>query len=105
MLVTIMKGWTSTGGENWIDINTVKLNKSLVLTYNYAYGGAVIDRNLVTPWREDVITWTEQVDQFLAGAAKKPSTSPWTSKNSLFSVWIGINDIGNSYYLEGDRAA
>jgi hypothetical protein len=47
----------------------------------------------------------EQVDQFLAGAAKKPSTAPWTSKNALFSIWIGINDIGNSYYLEGDRAA
>lgn len=48
---------------------------------------------------------TEQVDQFLAFAAKKPEATPWTSKNALFSIWIGINDIGNSYYLEGDRDA
>ena len=76
----------------------------MILSYNYAYGGAVIDRTLVTPWRDDVITFTEQVDQFLEGAATRPETTQWTSRNALFSVWIGINDIGNSYYLEGDRA-
>jgi hypothetical protein len=54
--------------------------------------------------------------------AKKPTTAPWTSANSLFSVWIGehfiiilsgafiashvgINDIGNSYGQSGDRSA
>ena len=29
----------------------------------------------------------------------------WTSDNALFSVWIGINDLGNSYYESGDRDA
>jgi hypothetical protein len=44
------------------------------------------------------------VNQFTTwNAAQNPK--PWTSSNALFSIWIGINDIGNSYYQTGDRAA
>ncbi|KAF5355158.1 hypothetical protein D9756_005598 [Leucocoprinus leucothites] len=98
-------GWTATGGENWVDYVTTQNNKSLILTYNYAYGGATIDANLVAPYTPTVLSLTDQVNQFLNGAAKKPTSTPWTSSNSLFSVFIGINDIGNSYYLSGDRDA
>ncbi|RXW25693.1 hypothetical protein EST38_g163 [Candolleomyces aberdarensis] len=94
-------GWTSTGGENWVGYLATKYNKSTILTYNYAYGGAVINASLVTPWRPDVLSLTDQVAQFLEGAAKKPATTPWTSKNALFSVFIGINDIGNSWWIDG----
>ncbi|KAL5531885.1 hypothetical protein ACEPAF_5448 [Sanghuangporus sanghuang] len=98
-------GWTAVGGTNWIDLMTVEFNKSLVLTYNYAYGGATIDASLVAPYDPSVRSLTDQVNQFLSGAATKPSTGPWTSDNALFSFWIGINDIGNSYYQSGDRDA
>lgn len=98
-------GWTATGGENWVGYLTTKYNKSSILTYNYAYGGAVINASLVTPWRPDVLSLTDQVAQFLEGAGKKPAETRWTSDNSLFSVFIGINDIGNSWYLPGDRDA
>ena len=95
-------GWTATGGENWVDYVTTTYNNSEVLTYNYAYGGAVIDRNLVTPYQESVVTLTEQVnDQFLEQVG---TVDGWTSENALFSVWIGINDIGNSFWLS-DRDA
>lgn len=80
-------------------------NKSLILTWNYAYGGATINASLVQPYEPTVLSLIDQVNQFLGGAAKKPANAPWTSANSLFSVWIGINDIGNSYYLSGDRDA
>ena len=90
---------------HWIDVDTTVHNNSLVLTYNYAYGGATINATLVQPYEPTVLSLIDQVNQFLAGAAKKPATAPWTSTNSLFSVWIGINDIGNSYYLGGDRDA
>ena len=81
---------------------TTEYNNSEVLTYNYAYGGAVIDRNLVTPYQESVVTLTEQVnDQFLEQVG---TIDGWTSENALFSVWIGINDIGNSFWLS-DRDA
>lgn len=98
-------GWTATGGEHWVDYLTTKYNSSKVYTYNYAFGGGVIDSDLVTPWKPDVLDLIDQTDQFLSVAAKKPPVTPWTSENSLFSVWIGINDIGNSFWLEGDRDA
>ncbi|EIW54084.1 uncharacterized protein TRAVEDRAFT_39742 [Trametes versicolor FP-101664 SS1] len=98
-------GFTAVGGTNWIDVDTVVHNKSLILTWNYAYGGATINASLVQPYEPTVLSLIDQVNQFLGGAAKKPANAPWTSANSLFSVWIGINDIGNSYYLSGDRDA
>jgi hypothetical protein len=98
-------GWTATGGENWVDYVTTQYNKSLILTYNYAYGGATIDASLVAPYEPTVLSLTDQVNQFLSGAGTKSSSTPWTSSNSLFSVFIGINDIGNSYYQSGDRDA
>jgi hypothetical protein len=98
-------GYTATGGENWVDYVTTANNRSLLFTYNYAYGGATIDANLVTPYEPTVLSLTDQVNQFLNSVASKPASTPWTSANALFSIWIGINDIGNSYYLTGDRAA
>lgn len=68
-------------------------NTSLVLTYNYAYGGATIDASLVAPYEPTVLSLTDQVGEFLDTAA----STPWTSGNALFSIWIGINDIGNRY--------
>ncbi|PPR01412.1 hypothetical protein CVT24_006250 [Panaeolus cyanescens] len=96
-------GWTSTGGENWVGYVTTKYNNTKLYTYNFAYGGAVIDDTLVTPWQPNLIHMDDQVDIFLDNLASKPATTPWTSKNSLFSFWIGINDIGNSFWLPGDR--
>ncbi|KAI3608199.1 carbohydrate esterase family 16 protein [Moniliophthora roreri] len=99
-------GWTATGGENWVDYGTTVYNKSLVLTYNFAYGGATIDANLVPPYEPTVRSLTDQVNIFLGSAvAEQPESAPWTSENALFSIWIGINDIGNSWYLGGDRDA
>lgn len=77
----------------------------MFLTYNYAYGGATIDASLVTPYEPTVLSMTDQVNQFLNSVANKPATAPWTSADSMFSFWIGINDIGNSYYEPGDRDA
>jgi hypothetical protein len=76
-----------------------------VLTYNYAYGGATIDATLVKPYKPTVLSLTDQVNEFLNGAGTKPAATPWKSSDTLFSVWIGINDIGNSFYLSGDRDA
>ncbi|CAL1711720.1 unnamed protein product [Somion occarium] len=98
-------GYTAVGGTNWIDLNTVTYNKSLILTYNYAYGGATIDATLVQPYEPTVLSLTDQVNEFLTTVASKPANASWTSDNALFSFWIGINDIGNSYYLSGSRDA
>lgn len=80
-------------------------NKSLILTYNYAYGGATINASLVEPYEPDVLSLVDQVNEFLGTVASKPVSTPWTSANALFSFWIGINDIGNSFYATGNRSA
>ncbi|KAF8959213.1 hypothetical protein BDZ97DRAFT_1906228 [Flammula alnicola] len=98
-------GYTATGGANWLGFVTESYNRSLVYTYNYAYGGATIDATLVAPYEPTVLSVTDQVNQFLTSVANKPASTPWTSSNSLFSIFIGINDIGNSYYNSGDRGA
>lgn len=102
---TRSQGWTAVGGVNWVDVATVEFNKSLTLTYNFAYGGATIDAKLVQPYEPTVLSMTDQVNQFLGSVANKPASTPWTSDNSLFSFWIGINDLGNSYYQSGSRDA
>ena len=97
-------GKTTTGGTNYVDYLTMNLNSSLVLTYDYAVGGATINKSLVAPGhasRSLII----QTNDFLQGAGKKPKSAPWTSENALFSIWIGINDVGNSYQRSGDRKA
>jgi len=98
-------GSTNVGGPNWVDAVTTVYNKSLILTYNFAYGGATIDANLVTPYLPTVKSLTDQVDQFLTTYADKPASAPWKCENTLFSVWIGINDIKGSWSLGGDRGA
>ncbi|KIK56259.1 carbohydrate esterase family 16 protein [Collybiopsis luxurians FD-317 M1] len=98
-------GFTATGGPNWIDFDTVTNNNSLIFTYNYAFGGATIDASLVAPFEPTVLSVTDQVNQFLDTVANKPASTPWTSQNSLFSIWIGINDLGNSYFLSDNRTS
>ncbi|KAJ5834537.1 Lipase GDSL [Penicillium robsamsonii] len=83
---------TTGGGVNWVgDLTTVN-NASLVLSYNFAVGGASLDNSLVkTNTAEDMVT---QVASFETAYGKKPATAPWSSDNAVFGFWIGINDIG-----------
>ncbi|CAE6333573.1 unnamed protein product [Rhizoctonia solani] len=95
-------GYTACGSvPNWVDLVTTKYNTSTLLTYNFAYGGATINATLVQPYIPTVLSLIDQVSIFLDNKA----VAPWTASNSLFSVFIGINDIGNSWYQSGDRGA
>lgn len=42
----------------------------------------------------------DQVNQFTNSIAKKPSYAPWNAQNAIAGIWIGVNDVGNSFYLE-----
>ena len=58
------------------------------------------------PYKPEVLSVRQQVqDVFLPtyGAAAASSSSaerPWTGRDSLFAFWIGINDVGNSYWRD-----
>ncbi|KAG8968863.1 hypothetical protein FRC03_005736 [Tulasnella sp. 419] len=102
----VYPGYTACGMvPNWIDYDTIKYNTSKVYTYNFAYWGATIDANLVPPYLPTVKSLTDQVNSFLTTVGPKPASTPWKSSNSIFSFFIGINDIGNSWYQSGDRDA
>ncbi len=70
---------------------------STTLDYNFAYGGATVDANLVKPYSSSVKTLVDQVGEWQNTVANKPSYAPWKSGNALFAIWLGVNDIGNSY--------
>lgn len=47
-----------------------------------------------------------QVDDFVDYNTKgKQFYNGWTGDDAIFLFYIGINDLGNSFYLSGDRLA
>ncbi|KAK8085082.1 fungal cellulose binding domain-containing protein [Apiospora hydei] len=101
--------YTSSNGPNWVDYLTVKYNASLLQTYNLAVGGATMDSDLVKPYLPTVLSVKQQVqDVFLPSYASSSSSSSssengpiqWSASDSLFAFWIGINDVGNSYWQD-----
>ena len=67
-----------------------------------------MDSALVKPYRDTVLSVRQQVtDVFLPFYAATPPLAPaapaWRGGDTLFAVWIGINDVGNSFF-GGDEA-
>lgn len=93
-------GYTSSNGPNWIDFLATTYNASFIKAYNLAYGGATVDSKLVTPYAPTVLSLVDQVQsEFLPRYGSHPADAPWTGKDSLFAFFIGINDVGNSWWL------
>ncbi|KAJ1308757.1 hypothetical protein OPQ81_004448 [Rhizoctonia solani] len=91
-------GWTSSNGPNWVQYLGSNYNVTDTKIYNLAYGGATTDSKLVTPYLPTVQSFVDQVTLFSRYFSPAPAEAPWTSDSSLFGVWIGINDIGNSWW-------
>jgi len=67
-----------------------------MLTISCPLSGATIDAKIVPPYAKWVKTLTDQMEDFLSTAGPKPPATPWSSAKTLFSFFIGINDIGLS---------
>jgi hypothetical protein len=80
-----------------------EFNASLTLSYNFAYGGAVVDGDIIPPYADHVRTLIDQVEIFSNSLASKPDYAPWTSDNALFAIWMGVNDVGNSWWMDGQQ--
>ncbi|KIM32948.1 carbohydrate esterase family 16 protein [Serendipita vermifera MAFF 305830] len=100
---------TNTCGNNapnWINYAATTLNTTFVKVYNHAYSGAVIDTKLVAGFGSGIKSLTDQTNDFLNYEVQGKAYYPgWTAADSLFSVWIGINDIGSTYSNSGSRPA
>ncbi|KAF1956936.1 hypothetical protein CC80DRAFT_411548 [Byssothecium circinans] len=98
-------GWTSSNGPNWLGFLTSTYNASFVKTYNVAYGGATVDSALVVPYAPTVLSLKNQTQNlFLPTYGSHPAATPWTSADSLFAFFIGINDVGNSWWFDNSTA-
>lgn len=89
---------------NWLGQLIRTYNTSLMLDWNFAYGGATVDATLVAPYVNTVKSLVDQVNEFNTYVASRPSYARWSSSNSLFAIWIGVNDIGNSYWKSGESS-
>jgi len=99
-----LPGWTASGGLNWVGFLASVFNTSdrPIRSYNFAYGGATTDASLVTPYQPTVLSFVDQVKLFRDSIATHPSYAAWNSENALFGVWLGVNDVGNSYWLDAE---
>lgn len=90
-------GTTWTGGVNWVGSITSELNTSLVLTYNFAEGGATTDRDLVRPYSDSVDCLDDQVATFVENLVHEEDRV-WDTDNTVAVMWIGVNDIGEPFF-------
>ncbi|CVL02477.1 related to cellulose-binding GDSL lipase/acylhydrolase [Fusarium mangiferae] len=89
-----LPGWTTSGGLNWLGYLITEFNASTIYSYNLAVGGATTDSALIPPYSNTVKSFINQVDELCEEFATNP---PWTSENLLVGIWIGNNDVGNSF--------
>ncbi|KAF7942514.1 hypothetical protein EAE99_000564 [Botrytis elliptica] len=76
-------GYTTDNGINWIGHLVETYNSSLILSYNFAYGGAVVDASIVAPYEDTVLTLVNQTAEFVDHLSPAPTDAPWTADNSL----------------------
>ncbi|KAL2811378.1 hypothetical protein BJX63DRAFT_444088 [Aspergillus granulosus] len=91
-------GWTSAGGANWISNLVATYNNSLLLNYNLAYGGATVNASLVAPYSPEVYSFIDQVAEFNEFLTPPPAYANWSANDTLFAVWMGVNDVGSSWW-------
>lgn len=42
----------------------------------------------------------DQVALFSANLAQQPDYASWTASNTVVGVWMGVNDVGNTFSLD-----
>jgi len=83
---------------------------SLLQTYNMGWGGATVDSDLLAPYEPSVHSLKQQIStDFVNGytgvSPGAPSAPDWTAANSIFAIWIGINDVQQTYNRTDDARA
>ncbi|KAI9672867.1 MAG: hypothetical protein M1831_000303 [Alyxoria varia] len=86
-------------GPIWIHWATMQYNNSLVKTFDFASGGATIDRDIVKPVFPTASTFGDQITQkFMAHYGLKDAKTAWSPTTSLFACFFGVMDVIISYH-------
>ncbi|KAI0042426.1 carbohydrate esterase family 16 protein [Auriscalpium vulgare] len=96
-ILSPVPGFTSSNGPNWVQALTARYNVTDTAVFNLAYGGATIDSKLVTPYLPTVQSVVTQVGLWKQFLSPPPAEARWTGDDSLFAIWIGSADVGNSW--------
>ncbi|KAI5476791.1 hypothetical protein MNV49_007306 [Pseudohyphozyma bogoriensis] len=81
--------FTTSGGMNWVEYLAQSADATLI---DLAVGGATLNNSIIFAVASgDVVSQVVEFENYYSPA---PATVPWTSDNALFTIWIGINDIG-----------
>ncbi|KAH6886914.1 hypothetical protein B0T10DRAFT_607746 [Thelonectria olida] len=89
-------GDTTSKGRNWLGYMSSEFNSTLTLNWNFAQHGSIIDWGIVPSWRADKLSFSQQIQEFNKTIGHRPNYAPWTSENTVASVWFGLNDMTNS---------
>ncbi|KAJ3087903.1 hypothetical protein HK100_008205 [Physocladia obscura] len=88
-------GWSWPNGGNWLTELVSVYNKTTTFTYNLAYGGATTNKGFIPPYASTVLCLDGQVQtEFLPVYAGNGIQRVWDPKETLFAIWIGVNDVG-----------
>lgn len=86
---------TSADGPNWIENLVTGYNQSFIELFNFAVGGAAVDKSLTHEIYDIVPDFTEQVANtflpYYAGVGNRSAN--WSSDHVLFTAFFGINDL------------
>ncbi|ETS87122.1 hypothetical protein PFICI_00950 [Pestalotiopsis fici W106-1] len=91
-------GSTSANGPNWVNYITGTYNESLILTYDFALSGAVVNNSIVSS-----NTRPDLVNEFKVNfvGAYGNASGLFNPERSIFAFWFGINDVNISYNSRG----
>lgn len=94
LIMLLIAGGTFSGGPNYIDFLVANYNDTLVLSYNFASGGATITDSIVKTGVPQINTFQEQVEQLFRPkySTQKDYPNGWASDFSIFTILIGINE-------------
>ncbi|BFZ58290.1 hypothetical protein PYCC9005_005352 [Savitreella phatthalungensis] len=86
-------GITSCYGPNWVDVVTLQSTNARLLTWDYAWEGAVTDSSVTPPYASTVHDLRQQISQDFAAV----NSSAWDPQTSLFVTWTGQNDLQQAF--------
>ncbi|KAF2090049.1 carbohydrate esterase family 16 protein [Saccharata proteae CBS 121410] len=95
-------GYTTSGGVNWLGHLVSDYNATDVLAWNLASGGATVDAKILRarmPNPDAVLSFVDQVNIWTKHLSPPPPHASWTPESSLFTLWFGMNDVGNDWHL------
>lgn len=69
----------------------------MTLAYDFARVYATVDNDIIPAMYPNIPSIEDQVQIWNSNLASKPSYAKWTSANSVFAVYVGTNDIGNTF--------